>query len=131
MKLPWKFHWHQIFISLLIGFFLGAGAGHFKHMCFGKPHRPGEMKEFMIKKLSKDLHLNEGQKTKVSAIFDLKQPQMMALHEQMRPQFEALRNSTNDEIRKVLNPDQISKFEQINAEMEKRFNEFRQPDKKK
>ena len=123
MNVPWKINWHQVAVSLLIGFALGIFLGHsLLRSCAGSPWRHGgNMKEFMIKRFSSELHLTPEQKTKVAAIFDARHPQMMALHAEIRPKFEALRSSTQTEIRGILTPDQQKKFDELNARMEERW----------
>ena len=79
----------------------------------------------MLEHISKELHLSEEQKQKVSAIFETKRPQMMALHAEMRSKFEALRNATQVEIRKLLTPEQQEKADKMEAEMEKHKKEHR------
>jgi Spy/CpxP family protein refolding chaperone len=120
---------HLVIISLLIGFALGTVFGQWRfHHGFHAPwekrgfSRQGEkeMKNRMLDHMSKELHLSEQQKQQVAAIFEAKQPQMMALHEEMRPKFEALRNATRVEIKKLLTPEQQTKADQMEAEMEKR-----------
>ena len=116
--------WHQIAISLLIGLALGTAYGqwHAKES-FHTQWKKGGMKQHMLKQFNRELHLTADQKKQVSAIFEAKHAQMLALHSQMRPQFEALRNSTQAEIRKILTPEQVIKFDEMNSRMEKRWKE--------
>ena len=124
MNLPWNIKWHQVAISLLIGFTAGMlfGQGH-PHENFCGHGKHGSMKEHMMKRFSSELHLTPEQQAKVSGIFDAKHPQMIALQAEMKPKFEALRNATQAEIRKVLTPDQLQDFAQMNARMEERWKE--------
>ena len=122
MNLPWNIKWHQVAISLLIGFAAGAAFGqwharenfhgHWKH---------GSMREHMLKRFSSELDLTPEQRTQAAALFDAKHPQMLALQAEMKPKFEALRNSTQDDIRKILTPDQLPKFDAMNAKMQERW----------
>ena len=114
-----KMNWHVIAISLLIGFSAGILFGQNQKFC-GPWKHGGSMKEHMLKKFNRELHLTEEQKQKISAIFDAKHPRMMALHEEGRPKFEAIRNETQAEIRAVLTPEQQVKFEELTAKMESR-----------
>ena len=124
MKLPWDIKWHQVAISLLIGFSAGTFSGQwYGRENFHEHWKHGSMKEHMLKRFSKELHLTPEQQKQVSAIFDAKHPQMAAMHAEMRPKFEALRNSTQAEIRKILTPDQQSKFNEMNAKMEEHWKE--------
>jgi len=122
MKMPWKIGWHQIAVSLLIGFALGTAFGqwHAKEN-FRPPWKEGGMQQHLLNRLDKKLHLSQEQKRNISAIFAAKHPEMMALHAEMRPKFEALRHATQTEIRNLLTPDQQEKFEEMNARMEKRW----------
>lgn len=119
-----KFRWNQILVSLFLGLAIGIFYGHWsaRHpsKCFfGK--KPGSMKEMMLNKLDKELQLSPDQREKVKVIFESKKKNMMALHQEMRPKFEAVKTEIRAEIRKVLRPDQIGEFEKFNAKMEKRF----------
>jgi Spy/CpxP family protein refolding chaperone len=123
-----KIQVHQVLISLLIGLVLGFGAGQWQARdSFGPGHwKKGNMKQRMVEKMSRELQLSAEQKTQVQAILEAKHPQMMALHEEMRPKFEALRNTTHEEIRKVLNPEQQVKFDAFSKKHEERRKMFRE-----
>ncbi|MDD5085243.1 MAG: periplasmic heavy metal sensor [Candidatus Omnitrophica bacterium] len=121
MTFSWKISWHQVAISIVIGFLVGAFYGQLS----GRPHFPkpgehGRMKAKMVEHLSKDLNLTAEQKTQVEGIFEAKHPQMLALQAEIQPKFEALRRATDAEIRQILNPDQQKKFDEIKAKMEER-----------
>ncbi len=122
--MKFSIRWHQVVISLLIGFTLGMTFGQWHaHESFRSHWKHGSMRQHMLEKFSKELHLTADQKTKVAAIFEAKHPEMAALQEEMRPKFEALRQSTQAEVRKVLNPDQQKKFDEMNAERKERWKE--------
>ena len=113
---------HQIVISLLIGFAGGMIFGQWTaHESRHSRWKSGNIRQHMLEKFSRELHLNEEQKTKAAAIFDAKHPQMAAIQSEMKPKFEALRQSTQAELRKILEPGQQKKFDEMNAEMEKRW----------
>ena len=54
-----------------------------------------------------------------------KEPQQ--LQEQVRPQFQALHEETRDRIRKILNPDQVARFDEINRQFEQRMRQRMRP----
>jgi hypothetical protein len=114
--------WHQIVVSLLLGFALGVAFGHWRatERFHGRP-RHGDMKQHMMERFNKELGLSSGQTQQVAGIFEGKHSQMEALQTEMRPKFEALRALTEEEIRKVLNPDQQKKFEKMNTKMKERM----------
>jgi hypothetical protein len=127
MKLPGTIKWHQIAISLLIGFALGIAFGHWHaEKSFPGHWKKEDMKQHMLERFNRDLHLSADQMKQVAVIFDAKHPQMVALHAEIRPKFEALRNETQAEIRKILNPDQQKKFDEMNIKMEKHWNEHKE-----
>ena len=75
----------------------------------------------MVERLNQSLHLTPDQKKQVADIFERAHPRMMALRSKMKPKFEALRNSTQTEIRKILTPNQQEKFDETNVKMEERW----------
>src|SRR5438105_2101865 len=124
MKLPWKMSEHWLVVSLLIGFALGMAFGQwYGRESFHARCKNGGMKGMMMERFNKELHLSAEQKREVDAIFDAKHGQMAALQAEMQPKFEALRTSTQTEIRKILNPDQQQKFDAMNAKMEEHWKE--------
>ncbi len=122
MKLPSRVQWNQVILCLLIGFAIGTAFGQWNAKeCASKHWKKGGMKQHLLNKFTKELQLNDEQKTKVAAIFETTHSQMAALHAQVKPQFEALRTTTQDEIRKILTEDQQKKFDVMNKKMEERW----------
>ncbi len=117
--------WHQVVIALLIGFAVGTWLGPMAGKPCSRPewkHRggQGEMKKHMMERFSRELSLSDQQKEKISAIFEARHPQMVALHEEMRPKFEAIRTETDNAIRPLLTPEQLKKFEEMQVKIEER-----------
>lgn len=122
MGLPWKIKWHQVAVSLLIGFAAGAVYGQWQaRENFHGHWKQGNMREHMLKRFSSELHLTLEQQTQVAALLNATHPQMIALQAEMRPKFEALRSSTQAEIRKILKPEQLPAFDKMNAKMQERW----------
>ena len=122
MSLLSKIRWHQVAISLLIGIALGTTFGQwYARDNFHKRWKKGSMREHMLERFDKELHLRADQKAQVAAIFDAKHPQMVAMQQEMKPKFEALRSATQAEIRKILDPVQEKKFDEMNVRMEERW----------
>lgn len=118
---------HQILIPLFLGLAIGYGIGQWQGREFqGFSGKQGDMKKRMMDRLDRELKLSEEQKQQVHAIFEAKHPKMMALHEEMRPKFEALKSETHEQIRKVLTPDQQTKFEALKVKMEERWKKKRE-----
>ena len=141
-----KFAWIQIIFSLIIGFGIGITFDKFNHChcvksCLksfipGYCHRDchghwkdGNIKKRMLKHLNKELSLSEEQKIKVERIFQEKHKKMLALREEIRPRFEALRKSTHNELKTILNEEQQKKLDELDIKrkaMHKKWNgEFR------
>ena len=124
MKVQRKLNWNQVVIALLIGLATGIAYGQWHAREHLHEHwKHGNMREHMLERFDRKLHLTPEQKKQVTAIFDAKHPQMVALQAEMKPKFEALRNSTQAEIRKILNPDQQKKLDEMNAKMKERWKE--------
>ena len=121
-----KIQIHQVLIALLIGAVLGAWGIQLRdYGCLmGTPHQGG-MRKHMIKKMERELKLDAEQKKKIEALFQAMQPRMQALREEMRPKFEAMREETRAEIRKILKPEQMPKFDELNRKMDERWKKFR------
>ncbi len=75
--------------------------------------------ERMRKTFSAKLDLTGEQRAQVAAILEEGHLKMRSLHEQVQPQFEALRNETHDQLRALLTPAQTEKFSILEAEMAK------------
>ena len=104
--------WRLPLITLIAGFALGAAVGRF---CLGSLDQPpwkfgGDFNR-VVDHFSSKLSLNAEQRQKVSSILELQKPKIEALRTECRPKFEAVRNETSSEIRKVLSPEQQSKFD--------------------
>jgi Spy/CpxP family protein refolding chaperone len=81
--------------------------------------------EQMVDRFSRKLKLTVQQREQVSAILEQRRAQMRALHYQVRPQFESMRAQTSDQIRAVLTPEQITAFDKMEAEQDKRWQKIR------
>lgn len=117
-----KIQWKQVIATLLIGLSLGYFAGMYNPT--GRPMfkrmSPEKKLNWMMKRLSSKLNLTDDQKVRVEAILASSRKQMMALHDGERPKFDAVRNQTNEAIRKVLTPEQQPVFDKLQAEWQAR-----------
>src|SRR6476660_1711525 len=64
-----------------------------------------------LEHLSKDLNLTDDQKSKVQPIIDQTKPQMAAIHKEAMEKMHALLESTGNQIRPLLTPEQQVKFD--------------------
>jgi Spy/CpxP family protein refolding chaperone len=97
----------------------------------GGPGRGGPgMEEHQIERLTKQLNLTSDQVTQLKAIDDDTRQQMMALRddtstprEQKRPKMEAIHQAQQTKIKALLNDDQKTKYEAMEAKMRERREE--------
>jgi Spy/CpxP family protein refolding chaperone len=114
--------WMQIFVALSVGVFLGGSFSRGWHRY--RMHHPmdgHERVERMLHKLSSKLDLTADQKIKLAAILEEKRLKVEQLRTQTGPQFEAIRESAREEIRKILNLEQQKKFDVLDAKMRERW----------
>jgi len=99
-------------ITLVLGVVVGA-VGMFLYAWYGGHwQRPMNRHEF-VKYLSKELELDSNQTQQVTQILEASSKKFDELHAQARPQFDALREQTDAQIRQVLRPDQAQKFDAV------------------
>ena len=101
-------------IVFLLGAIVGASLGTtIVSRKFAAPHelavRPGKAK--FVDRLNARLHLSSEQTLQLKAILDETHQQFGALHESVKPQFEAIRSKTRDRIREQLTDTQRPEFE--------------------
>jgi Spy/CpxP family protein refolding chaperone len=113
--------WGPFVLTFITGILLGSSIGWrvFEHHRF-EGRNPEVRNQRMVKLFSRKLALTPDQREKLIKILDEKRQKMDALRNESRPRFEALRLSTQDDIRAILNPDQIEKFNALEAQWEER-----------
>jgi hypothetical protein len=103
-------------LGLIVGF---AGAVYYGwHAGMLHPHRPDE--KHIVTFLQRRLDLSPAQTTQVDQILNDADGKFRELQRQVGPQFDAIRVESQDRIRKILNPDQLAKFNEIVRRMEER-----------
>lgn len=85
----------------------------------------GDFKERKVEHLDSKLDLTDEQKTRVESILESKHQQAKAIFEESRPKLQALKKSTDTEIRAILTPDQQAKFDKLAAEKEAKHKEWK------
>jgi hypothetical protein len=116
--------WLKTFLTFLIGFLLGVAAtGLAFRFCF-HPHPPGGADaDRVLKRLDSKLGFTADQKEKVAALLKQELPKADALRQEADGKFQALRESFRDQLRPLLNPDQLKKFNDMTAQWDKRQKE--------
>lgn len=112
--------WKRLAPVFLVGLALGASLGSWAQRAAFRHYREGSRSERMLKRLSRDLKLDDAQKEAVKAALEAKRREIDALHEQTFSKFAALRLSANAEVRKVLTPEQQKSFDELSARWEAR-----------
>jgi hypothetical protein len=111
----------SITAAFLLGLIIGsAGGAAWQRRSFRNFMRRGPNTERMLNKLSGKLDLDAGQRKSVESVLLAKSAELEKLHKETRDSFERVRLSTQDEIRKVLKPDQQKKFDELSARWEQR-----------
>jgi hypothetical protein len=112
---------------LLLGVFvLGAVTGAVSHSLYkshveaasAKSRVKGSQK--IVDDLALGLNLDPQQKEKLQVIISQSRDRYHALSVQFRPQYQVIRNETNQEIRQILREDQKAQFEKIISEWDSR-----------
>jgi Spy/CpxP family protein refolding chaperone len=109
-------------VTFLLGIIVG-GASVFFYGWYGGRWRydRGFDKQRIVRRMSRDLNLNETQVRQLEQIMDDSMRKFMELRKQVDPQFDSLREESNNRIRQILAPEQLTKFN----EMLRRFEERR------
>jgi Spy/CpxP family protein refolding chaperone len=107
-------------LGLLVG---GVTMKLVAHRLFFHPMMGEHRQDHMLNRLSSKLKLSPEQKEKVGAILTTAHQQMEALSKETGPKFEAIRNSTSDQIRSVLTPEQLTKFNEMHEKFDRKAKE--------
>ncbi|MGD0098868.1 MAG: hypothetical protein ABSC60_00825 [Acidobacteriota bacterium] len=67
----------------------------------------------IIDGIARELRLDNQQKESLKAIFDQSGQRYRALRQQYRPQWDTIRNDTDEQVRAMLHPDQKALFEDL------------------
>jgi Spy/CpxP family protein refolding chaperone len=107
--------WKTLVLVLLLGAVIGAGAawwiGEYGPCAKGRvPYAT------MVERFSKKLDLTPDQQRAIAAILEENRQKIKALRAEIRPKFEEIRQSTREEIRQHLAPEQQVKFDAMQAE---------------
>ena len=114
-------------LILLATFLLGGIAGALVYHLYarGVPAagpsdgvRPGS--HDFVEELARGLSLDVSQREQLKVIISGSREKYRALSRQMRPQFDAIRNQANQEIRQILHENQKARFEEILKDLEQR-----------
>jgi DNA anti-recombination protein RmuC len=102
-------------------FVLGGISGWIGHCIYrndksaaqAKPLTKDQEFQKIINTMSRELKLDTQQQKLLKDIFDESRLNYRTLSKQFRPQYEAIRNASDDKIRKMLRPEQKTRFEEL------------------
>lgn len=104
------------------------GVALFSGLALVAQARKGFDGERMLKMLTEKLELSEAQQAKVSSIFEANKPALEAIkkdeqleHHQKREKARAIKTLISDDIKAVLNPEQLLKYEAIQKERKEKM----------
>jgi hypothetical protein len=99
-------------LVFVLGIAIGA-AGMYSYAWYtGHWHR-GSSRHRVIDYLHKELALSQPQTEQLQQIFRTMDQKESVLRDRVAPQFQAIREETRNEIRKMLNPEQLEKFNEM------------------
>ena len=115
-------------LTFVLGLVVGGTATIFYgwRMGYRRPHRPPDA-DHIVRFLKRELTLDDAQTQQILQIVREDQESVRQVQRQMEPQFEAIRTEGRDRIRKVLNPDQLAKFNRMIERMDARRKARRRP----
>ena len=106
----------RVYLYFVLTFLLGAvigAVGFYLYAWYGGHWRKATNRGQFEQDLTRQLKLSEQQASQLGQIMSDSRKKYDELHNQVRPQFEALRDQTDDQIRQILTPDQVSKFNEL------------------
>ena len=119
-------------LLLLLAFLLGTAAGalgfglYQARTGWGHPPRdPERSRQFMLKRLTRELDLRPEQQQQVEAILRETGQEFARLREEIGPRMRDIRGRIREKIRAMLSPEQQAKFEALEKEWERRAERWR------
>ncbi|MFZ0821249.1 MAG: hypothetical protein WAM91_14365 [Candidatus Acidiferrales bacterium] len=84
----------------------------------GPPQTAAQRNEHVVDTYSRDLGLTADQQKQLLSILEQTGAKYKSVHDQMAPQMEAIRKEGRDQIRAILTPEQLPKFEEKLRQMD-------------
>ncbi|PYU94471.1 MAG: hypothetical protein DMG25_06605 [Acidobacteria bacterium] len=114
-------------LTFLLGVVVGGGSVFYYGWHSGVLHRGAPSRRGVVGRLTRELSLSDAQAQQLGQIMEDAEKKHQQLQERCRPQFQALHKETRDRIRKILNPDQVARFDEINRQFEQRMHQRIRP----
>lgn len=100
-------------LGIALGCVCGYGYARRSYAATAAPTSYQARKAQKVEELTKLLQLTPGQQQKLDKALTEFQGQMKAIHQQMEPQMDEVRQKGRSEIRSFLRPEQLPKFEEF------------------
>lgn len=119
---------------VIVGIFvMGSGLALAKDMqgeCKVAPDKKMEQKKKnwqtkRLERMAKELSLTTEQKDKVAAIFKENDAKAKAVMDKAKEEMNAIRDTGDKQVKAVLTPEQVKKYDEMKAEMQKKMGEGR------
>jgi hypothetical protein len=114
----------RAYLYFILTFVLGLVVGAAGTIIYGwrsgiiRPRHPDE--QHIVRFLQRRLDLSDAQAQQVGQIVHESDDKFRQLQRQVDPQFDAIRAESQDRIRKILNPQQLGKFNELVQRMQER-----------
>jgi len=112
-------------LTFLLGGMTGAVSEYLYSTRVSAARRPARPPgpQAIVDQMAQDLKLDAAQKEQIKTIIGESREKYHRLSQQFRPNYDAIRQETRQQIRAVLREDQLTRFEEIVKEMDARFRE--------
>jgi Spy/CpxP family protein refolding chaperone len=120
----------RVYLYFVLTFLLGiivGGAGMFYYGWHTGRWRRGFSKERVVNHLQHELSLSNDQVQQLNRIIDDSSQKYRQLRQQVDPQFQTLREDTDNRIRQILNPTQLEKFNGLVRQHQERARRHKGP----
>jgi Spy/CpxP family protein refolding chaperone len=119
----------RAYLYFALTFVLGVIVGGVGILLFGWysgrwHHRPPRTEQ-IVEYLHRELNLDPAQTQQVRKIVEETGKKFAAIHKQMDTQFDAVRDESREETRKILGPDQLAKFNALVQKWDARMKHHR------
>ena len=110
-----------VILVFLLGGVCGAALAHKVGHHWSDESRHGrDRSEFIVKRMSRELDLDDSQREEVRKIITGAHNEMQALMKQTEPQRDAIISRSEDQVRAILKPEQKERFEKFVEKMKQR-----------
>lgn len=107
-------------VTFVLGVVLGGVGAYYFLWSSGRIAHRGFNKDRVLTHLKAELNLSATQVQQISQILDDGAQKIKDIQKQMDPQIQALHEENRNRIRKVLNPDQVKKFDELVRQIDER-----------